>query len=52
LEVSVKGRRVKGSVHIVVDRPAAGLVAPRPSERWASLGRSPHDHHLVGGLAL
>ncbi|ESQ24290.1 MAG: hypothetical protein JCHSAcid_12840 [uncultured Acidilobus sp. JCHS] len=30
-EVSVKGRRVKGSVHMVVDRPAAGLVAVQPS---------------------
>jgi len=52
LEVSVKGRRVKGSVHMVIDRPAVGLVTAWPSERWAGLGRSPHGHHLVGGLAL
>jgi hypothetical protein len=30
LEVSVKGRRVKGSVHMVVNRPAVGLVAAGP----------------------
>lgn len=31
MEVSVKGRRVKGSVHMVVNRPAANPVTVWPS---------------------